>query len=259
MGMSSMWPVSCIAQETINFRSGRIVVSMIVQLPLGIKLRDSATFANYFPGANLEVAGYLQQHGGLRGEPCAYLWGGAGTGKTHLLQATCHMVASRDEATAYLPLSQAGELSLSILEGMADLSLVCIDDIEYIAGHDDWEQALFHLYNCMRDAGTHLLISGRNSPASSGIKLPDLASRLAWGAVFQLQPLNDEEKLQALQLRANARGMEMPGDVARYLLNRSQRDMPGLYSILDQLDHVSLAAQRRLTIPFIKEFLGSHL
>ena len=232
---------------------------MIVQLPLGIRLRDSATFANYFPGANLEVVTYLQQHGGMRGEQCAYLWGGAGTGKTHLLQAACHTVASRDEATAYLPLSQAEELSPSILEGMAELSLVCIDDIEYIAGHDAWERALFHLYNHMRDAGTHLLITGKISPVSCGITLPDLASRLAWGMVFQLHPLGDEEKLQALQLRANARGMEMPGDVARYLLNRNQRDMPALYSLLDQLDHVSLATQRRLTIPFIKEFLESHI
>ena len=232
---------------------------MNVQLPLGIKLRDSATFSNYFPGENLEVVAYLQQHCGMRDEQCVYLWGGAGTGKTHLLQAACQAVASRELTTTYLPLSQAQEFTPAILDGMSELSLVCIDDIHHIAGDEVWETALFNLYNCMRDAGTHLVITGDNSPASLGIKLPDLASRLSWGTVFHLHMLNDEEKLQALQLRANARGMVMPGEVARFLLNRCQRDMPALYSILDQLDHVSLSAQRRLTIPFIKEFMGGQL
>jgi DnaA family protein len=232
---------------------------MIVQLPLGISLRDSATFANYFAGENVEIVEYLQQHSGMREEPCVYLWGGAGTGKTHLLQAACHSVASRDMTTAYLPLSQAEEFLPAILEGMAELSLVCVDDIDAIAGKDDWEKALFHLYNRMRETGNHLMIAGSGSPASLGIRLPDLASRLAWGAVFHLHQLNDEEKILALQLRATAKGMDMPGDVARFLLNRCRRDMPALYSMLDRLDQISLSAQRRLTIPFIKEFMAGYL
>lgn len=228
---------------------------MTAQLPLNISLRDNATFSNYFPGSNLEVVTYLQEHAGLRGEPCIYLWGMGGTGKTHLLQAACHIVASRDLSTAYLPLSGAQEFSHDILEGMADMSLVCIDDIEFIAGQEQWESALFHLYNHMRDKGTGLLIASDSPPASVGIRLPDLVSRLAWGSVFHLQPLDDEEKLQALQLRARMRGMDLPADVARFLLRRCQRDMPALYAILDQLDHVSLSAQRRLTIPLIRKYV----
>lgn len=230
-----------------------------MQLPLGIRLRDSATFDNYYPGKNLEVLTYLQQHCGLRDEQCTYIWGGTGTGKTHLLQAACQYVASREQTTAYLPLSQAQEFTPAILVGMSELSLVCIDDIHKIAGDNLWETALFTLYNRMREAGTHLLIAGNNSPASLGIKLPDLASRLAWGAVFHLYLLNDEDKLQALQLRANARGMDMSGEVARFLLNRCQRDMPALYAMLDELDHISLSAQRRLTIPFIKDIMSGRL
>jgi DnaA-homolog protein len=232
---------------------------MIVQLPLEIKLRDSATFNNYFPGTNREVVEYLQLRSGVRDEPCVYLWGGAGTGKTHLLQAACHTVASRDLPTAYVPLSQADELSPEMLDGLAELSLVCIDDIHRVAGDEAWESVLFHLYNRMRDAGTHLVIAGRDAPGSLQIRLADLASRLAWGALFQIHPLNDEEKLQALQLHASARGMEMSLDVARFLLNRSRRDMPALYAMLDQLDHVSMSAQRRLTIPFIREFMSGRL
>jgi len=232
---------------------------MAVQLPLNIKLRDNATFNNYFPGANREAVEYLQLHCGLRDEPCAYLWGGRGTGKTHLLQAACHIVALRDLPTAYIPLSQADELSPAILEGIAELSLVCVDDVHSVAGDDSWESALFHLYNRMRDAGTHLVVAGDNSPGSLNIRLADLVSRLAWGAVFQIQPLNDEEKLLALQLHASVRGMEMSLDVARFLLHRSRRDMPALYSLLDQLDRVSLSAQRRLTIPFIREFMIGRL
>lgn len=226
---------------------------MTAQLPLNIRLRDNATFSNYFPGRNLEVVTYLQERAGLRGEPCIYLWGKGGTGKTHLLQAACHIVASRDLATAYLPLARLQEFSHDILEGMADMSLVCIDDIEFIAGYEEWESALFHLYNHMRDKGTGLLIASDGPPASVGIRLPDLASRLAWGSVFHLQPLDDEEKIQALQLRARTRGMDLPADAARFLLRRCQRDMSALYAILDQLDHVSLSEQRRLTIPLIRK------
>ena len=232
---------------------------MIFQLPLNIRLRDSATFDNFFPGVNREAVEYLRLHNGRRDEPSVYLWGAAGTGKTHLLQAACHDAATHGLSTVYLPLSQAQEFSPAILEGMAELSLVCIDDIDSIAGDAGWESALFHLYNRMRDAGTQLVVAGNNSPGTLTISLPDLVSRLAWGTVFQIQALNDDDKLQVLQLRATARGMDMSLDVARYLLNRCPRDMPALYSMLDQLDRVSMSAQRKLTIPFVKEFIDNRL
>jgi arsenate reductase (glutaredoxin) len=92
-------------------------------------------------------------------------------------------------------------------------------------------------------------------PRQLNLGLPDLASRLDWGQIYKLQPLSDEDKLQALQLRARLRGFELPEDVGRFLLKRLDREMRTLFMTLDQLDRASITAQRKLTIPFVKEIL----
>lgn len=221
------------------------------QLPLRIGLRDSATFANFFPGGNAAVCHALEQ----RSEPFIYLWGGRGSGKSHLLQAACHAVSEGGGGAAYLPLGELSAMSPQLFEGMEQMALVCIDELEAIAGASAWEQALFHLYNRMRDSGSHLVVAGQAAPSALGLQLPDLVSRLSWGPVFQLQGLDDEGKAAALRLRAAQRGMEMPAEVAGYLLNHGPRDMHALFALLDKLDEVSLAAQRKLTIPFVRELI----
>lgn len=221
------------------------------QLPLRIGLRDSATFGNFFPGNNAAPCFALQQ----LSEPFVYLWGERGTGKTHLLQATCHAVSEKGESAAYLPMGELSAMSPQLLEGMEQMALVCIDELDQIADNSEWEQALFHLYNRMRDNGKHLVVAGRASPLSVGLRLPDLVSRLSWGPVYQLQSLDDEGKAAALQFRASQRGMAMSPDVASYLLNHAPRDMHALFALLDELDEVSLAAQRKLTIPFVRELI----
>ncbi len=224
---------------------------MTVQLPLGIGLREATTFANYVPGANAAAVYALVQ----AGEACTYLWGQAGSGRTHLLQAACHAEAERSGATVYLPLTKYREFSPAILEGLEGLSLVCLDDVQIIAAKPVWEMALFHLYNRLRESGARLLAAGAAAPARLGLRLPDLVSRLNWGPVFQLQGLGDEDKLVALQLRARARGLALPDEVGRYLLRRLPRDMHTLFDMLETLDVASLATQRRLTIPFVRERL----
>ncbi|MDX1252864.1 MAG: DnaA regulatory inactivator Hda [Gammaproteobacteria bacterium] len=230
---------------------------MSIQLPLGIGLRDDASFDNFISGANAEAVSAVQRNarsGG--GEPIIYLWGGDGVGKTHLLQAACHQASAQGEAAAYIPLAQAGELSPAMLEGLEQLALVCIDDIQAIAAQPAWEAALFHLYNRLRDSGTRCIIAGNAAPAGLALRLPDLVSRLAWGLVLHLATLDDEGLLAALQLRARNRGLDMPEEVAQFLLRRHSRDMPLLFALLDRLDHASLTAQRRLTIPFVKGVVG---
>lgn len=227
-------------------------LSVTAQLPLGIGLRDDASFANYFSGANREAVSAVRHSACSEGEQMIYLWGAPGVGKSHLLQAACHEANARGEAVAYVPLAQADEFSPRLLEGFEQLALVCIDDIQAIAGIAAWETALFHLYNRMRDSGSHCMIAGSAAPGGLGVMLPDLASRLAWGLVLHLDTLNDEGVLAALQLRAHQRGFELPADVAQFLLRRERRDMLALFALLERLDHASLAAQRKLTIPFIK-------
>lgn len=220
------------------------------QLPLRIGLRDSATFANFHPGSNAAVTHTLQQGE----EPFVYLWGASGSGKSHLLQALCHAATESGAVAIYLPLDGEG-VAPAMLEGLELMSLVCLDNLDAVAGDGMWEQALFHLYNRLRESGNRLIVAARSAPGALGIALPDLVSRLGWGPVFQLQVLSDGEKAAALQQRAANRGMQMPAEVAAYLMSRSARDMHALFALLERLDELSLAAQRKLTIPFVRELI----
>lgn len=225
------------------------------QLPLGVRLREAATFANYYPGVNQDIVRLLQDAAIAESEGFIYLWGGHGTGKTHLLQALCHLTATQGHALAYLPLREAPTFSHEVLDGLEQLPLVIVDDVDAVAGDAAWETALFHLYNRIREQGGRLIMAGLHSPAALGIALADLRSRLAGGLALQLQPLRDEGKAATLRLQARQRGMEMPEEVAAYLLRRCPRDMTALFALLEVLDQASLAAQRKLTIPFVKEVL----
>ena len=222
------------------------------QLPLGVGLRDDATFGNFLAGPNAGAMAVLE----AGTEQAVYLWGGWGSGRTHLLQAACHAAAAEGGAPAYLPLSEADALAPAMLEGLEMAPLVCLDDVQAVAGRAEWEQGLFDLYNRVRDAGGRLVAAADAAPGALGLALPDLASRLAWGPVYHLEALNDEQKKAALRRRAERRGMELGEDVANYLLRRCPRDLHSLFGLLDRLDHTSLAAQRRLTIPFVREVLG---
>ena len=224
------------------------------QLALGIGLRDDATFDNFLPDANEHVLAALRQPE----QASLYLWGNAGTGKSHLLQAVCHAAAERRQRAAYLPLGEP-DLMPAMLEGMEQYDWVCLDDIDRIAGDAEWETALFHAYNRIAAAGHYLLVTAAVSPAALTVKLPDLHSRLSWGPVFQLQTLSDEAKRRALQQRAHNRGVNLEDEVADYLMKRCPRDMSSLFALLDGLDAASLAAQRRLTIPFVRDYLARHL
>ncbi len=182
-----------------------------------------------------------------------YLWGKPGVGRSHLLQACCHQAEQHSLTTAYLPLSEP--LAPEMLENLECLDLVCLDDIDIVLGKPVWEQALFHFFNRIKDSDKHLVISGNCPPRELAVTLADLQSRLTSGTIFQLNQLTDTEKLQALQLHAHNRGMELSNDVGEFLLRRCTRDMLGLFAILDKLDKASLAEQRKLTIPFVKQSL----
>jgi DnaA family protein len=230
-----------------------LVTLSAIQLPLGITLSDGATFASYYPGPNAAVVAQLPHILEQGGDP-VYLWGKAGVGKSHLLQAACRRTGEAGRPAAYLPLGQA-DLRPEILEGLEGLALIAVDDIEARAGDEAWEAALFHLYNRLRQAHTPLLMSAAAPPQELSLRLPDLASRLSWGLVFQLKSLADEDRLAALRHRARGRGLMLPPEVGWFLLHRYPRDMAALFSLLDRLDAASLAAQRRLTVPFVKSVL----
>ena len=235
-----------------TFTSGR------EQLALNLRLRDASSFENYFVARNREAVERLQHAVlSLSNAPQApaswlYLWGEPGTGKTHLLEAACRTAQEQGHAPLYVPLADKADFTTALLEDVEQVPLVCVDDVDAIAGDATWEAALFALYEHLRAHGGMLVLAARISPAAIGIKLADLATRLAAGLVYQLQPLSDAEKIAALRLRAQRRGLEMTEEVANYLLTRFPRDMHSLFALLDKLDTATLAAQRRLTIPFLR-------
>ncbi len=231
------------------------------QLPLNLRLKDSSSFENYLNGGNaaavehVRTAIALLAHG-EKSESVLFLHGPAGTGRTHLLQAACREAHHAGLGAMYVPLGEAGIVP-ALLENLEGVALVCLDEVERIAGNEEWERALFALVERLRVAGGMLIAAGARPPRELGLKLPDLATRLGWGAVYALRPLDDAGRLQAVQLRARNRGLEMPDDVARYILARYPRDLDSLFALLERLDTATLAEQRRLTIPFLRRFEDS--
>lgn len=228
---------------------------MSEQLALALQLDDQATFSNFYVADNIQLIEQLQQfiHADSD-EQFIFLWGQKGTGRSHLLQACCHDVVEHQAPIMYLNLSEK-YLSPAVLQGLESMQFICLDDLHAVIGDLKWEEQLFHFYNRVRDAGVRLLVSANVPPKQLSCVLPDLASRLSWGLVFQLHGLSDTQKLAALQFRAERRGLELPDEVGKFLLRYYPRDMAKLFAILEKLDQASLALQRRLTIPFVKKVL----
>lgn len=226
------------------------------QLALGLQLRASARFSNFVAAGHSELLEHLRALAVGDSSLQLYCWGAAGSGKTHLLQACCRHADSAGRRAAYLSLADHRGLRPEVLNGWEQFQLVCLDDIDAVATDPAWEEALFHFYNRLAEQGNRLLVSAAVAPARLGMGLADLRSRLAAGPVYQLHALNDEQSLEAMQLRARERGFELPEDTARFLLRHWPRDLPALMALLERLDGASLAAQRKLTVPFVKSVLG---
>jgi DnaA-homolog protein len=192
------------------------------QLLLDIKPADAPTLDNFIVGRNAEALASIQNaiHG--QGQRFIYLWGEKGSGKTHLLSA-CEAISMR-----------------------------VVDDVHLL--ENDAQIDLFNLYNLQKEAGEILVCAGLHAPNQMRLR-DDLATRLAWGLVYQLHPLNDEEKAQALKQHAKARGMKLPDEVTDYCLRYLRRDLPTLMATLDALDEWSLTAHKPITVPMLKKLL----
>lgn len=220
-------------------------------------LPDDETFDSFYPGENPSLLAAIRSAVYQEHSSYIYFWSREGGGRSHLLHAACAALSQHGKAVSYVPLDKCTYFRPEVLEGMEQLALVCIDNIEFIAGDEAWEMAIFNLYNrILETSHTRLFITGDRPPRQLNLYLLDLASRLDWGQIYKLQPLSDEEKLLALQLRSKLRGFELPEDVGRFLLKRLDREMRTLFMTLNQLDYASITAQRKLTIPFVKETLG---
>ena len=222
------------------------------QLPLGFEPGELFTFDSFVAGNNIVAAGLAQQTALGKGENQLYFWGESGLGKSHLLQASCNLAAKNQQTVCYLTQREIINQSVDMFDGLEQLELVCLDEIEKWLITASWETALFDLINRVRENNNRLLMASTRPPDEAFVKLPDLRSRLSWGPVFHLQGLTDKEKYQALRFRARQSGLELPENVADYLMQRYPRDMFTLFERLAVLDKASMAMQRRLTIPLVK-------
>lgn len=225
------------------------------QLPLEVRLADYALFETFCNGPNGAPVHALTDLARIDVVSVLWLWGQPQSGKTHLLQACVNAAHSEGFRAAYLPLGTDSDLIPAAVADVGDLDVACVDDVDQVAGDSQWEQALFLLYESVRQRGARLVISAQQAPAHCSFALPDLVSRFSSGATFRLQPLTDEDKLKAMQLRAHWRGLNLPDDVARYMFARVDRSNSELFALLDRLDREALAAQRKLTVPFIKSVI----
>lgn len=227
-----------------------------VQLPLALKLDTDATFDSYYcPESHQLAVHQLRAMTAAAGERFIYLCGNSG--KSHLLQACCHLAQTQGRHARYIPLADMLEFEPeAVLEGCEQLDLLCLDDLDQVLPSQKWEHALFNSYNRMLPLSCKVLVSSSKALSQHSFSLADLRSRMQNFSTYLLQEMSDEERIAALQLRASLRGMNIPGAVAEFIYLRYQRDLTSLITMLNELDRRSLAAQRKVTIPFVKEVMG---
>lgn len=231
----------------------------MTQLVLPVRLADHARLDNFLtPDASSPIVQAVLDCARCDEETWLYLAGNIGSGRSHLLQAACHASTEIGLNDArYLPLQLLRDAEPSdVLADIETAALVCLDDIDAVAGIDAWEKALFHALNRLRDHKRNVLFAAAQPPAALAVRLPDLQSRLTWATVYRLPDLDDVQKSGLLVFRSQQRGMAMASDVADFIVQRGSRDTAALMEILDVLDQQSLAQSRRITIPFVKLVLG---
>lgn len=229
-----------------------------MQLPLNIRWNASADLGRFIAGDNEEalrlVTGLAD---GALSSPTVYLHGGAAVGKSHLLQGACRRVTDSAGVAVYLPLRQLAGYGAAVLEGWERADVVALDELETLEGAEAWQDAVFHLYNRTLEHGGRLLFAARQPPAGLPIGLSDLRSRLGYGPIVALQHPDEATCLAILQQRAADRGLDLPEATARYLIRRVPRELSTLLTLFERLDRASLAAGRRLTVPFVRQILRS--
>ncbi len=197
------------------------------QLLLDIKPAAPPTLLNFMAGRNDEALASLNAVANNTAQSkFIYLWGEAGSGKSHLLSA-CEAIGMR-----------------------------VVDNVHLLS--NDAQIDLFNTYNQLKESGSSLITAGLHAPTQMGLR-DDLATRLAWGLVYQLHPLNDAEKALALQNHAAERGIRLPTEVVDYCLRYLRRDLSTLMATLDALDEWSLTTKKPVTVPLLRQLLQLNL
>lgn len=229
---------------------------MIRQFPLDLRWPPHQRLDAFWPGANVSaLQGVTDVANG--GDAWLYLHGPAGTGKSHLLIGACRAAIDANRPARYLSLAQLPAPRADAIAAVDAEGLLAIDDVQAIAGEREAERALFDLYNRAKAAGARMLFAADASPAELGIALADLVSRFAMCTQYALRPLDDAGRRAMLRVLAGRLGLRLDDEVLDWWFVRQPRDPASLVALLQRVDRASLAAQRRITIPFLRELLGN--
>lgn len=237
------------------------------QYPLALKFDKELSFDNFWPDQNAEPVAALSQLLNSRESSWIYLAGSTGSGVSHLLQATSNAALTSEKSALYISLAEVlqvlkastasrNEQMAALFESLETYQLLCIDEIDSIAGNRDYEEQLFYLLIRLQQRKTLLVMGAKNTPAALDIGLADLRSRLAFASIYQLSTPSDDNKQAILQHRAARLGLDMSGEVARFMLNHCGRELITLMAMLDTLDTQALAQSRKLSVPFVKQVLS---
>lgn len=224
------------------------------QLPLALRYPPDQRFESFIgpPQGALAALGDLATRPGA---DWVYLAGPSRTGKTHLALALCAAAEQQHRRAAYLPMTAAAGRLRDALDALEGNDVVALDGIEVIAGTREDEVALFDFHNRARASGLNVLYTARGIPDDIGLDLPDLRSRLQQCLRVMLDPLDEAGRRDVLRERAQRRGLVLEDAALEWLLTRTDRDLGALVALLDRLDRASLAAQRRITVPFLRSVL----
>jgi DnaA family protein len=239
------------------------------QFALDITHAPKASLENYLPGKDLALTSTLmstrnawKKSEGQSNNPLnhrwMYWWGPEGSGRTHLLEAMInaaqqagldHFVLTPNEPITWVLLEE----KISTLAENPQPSVIAVDDVDRL--DERLVGSLFRILNEVQASkNIHVFMAGNAAPANLSLR-EDLRTRLGWGLIFQTQLLEDDEKIQALEQAAKARGLVLSPDVLPWLLNRFYRDMPNLMALIDALDAYSLETKRAVTLPLVRELL----
>ena len=221
------------------------------QYPFNFAIQTELLFSNFSSSpANAPLLHFLRNFT-RSNEHLGYLWGTRGRGKTHLLQALCQ----GSDRAVYIPLQQMLAYGPHTLDGLETLDMIVLDDLQAVAGQKVWEEKLFELFNAVQASGGRLCFAATDVLSLLPLQLADLRSRLQLCVSYEVLESDDLLKALIIKLRAEQRGMEIKDDVMQYIMLRNSRNLHDLMAVLDKLDTVSLAEQRRITIPFVKEIM----
>jgi DnaA family protein len=228
------------------------------QFPLHFEFLANQTFNDFFAGDNQPIIENLQQCVLGNGEQKIFIRGKSGQGKSHLLQACCHYAQQHEKLSFYFDLSRYSRHQPAILNGIDEYDVVCLDNVDSIVGHKKWEHALYELMKCHYEKGHQLIISSSFLPNHMDIKTQGLKDHLNWGLILQLKTLVDTNNIDALIFKADAMGFEISPQVGRFLVIQHQAELHELWRLLEEIDRASLAAKRKLTVPFLKQLFNTN-